>query len=97
MIGFRPISWLGAELTYFDLGHPEGTLSVTTNGQVQGYPANASFKGEAAFGMIYLPIPLIDVYAKVGVARAHSWFAGLIRRRTTYAIEERRAALLHFG
>jgi opacity protein-like surface antigen len=68
MVGFRPISFLGAEVSYLNLGHPSGSLA--------SFPASVSMKGEAAFAVLYLPIPIIDVYAKAGVARIQSSASG---------------------
>ncbi|HEY7888673.1 MAG TPA: outer membrane beta-barrel protein [Steroidobacteraceae bacterium] len=72
MVGIRPISFLGAEVTYMDLGQsairgsggvvPGGLGSLVTGEQV-------SQKGEALFGLLYLPIPIIDVYVKAGLSR----------------------------
>jgi opacity protein-like surface antigen len=72
MLGIRPISFLGAEITYVDFGQVSvGNYSV--NGVVSGgpYPAlvQVSQKGEAAYGLFYLPVPIIDVYVKAGVSR----------------------------
>jgi opacity protein-like surface antigen len=65
LAGWRPISLLGIEAEYTDLGNKgidtyAGTAHVSTN-------ANAT----AAYVLGYLPVPLpwIDVYGKVGVAR----------------------------
>ncbi|HET9107779.1 MAG TPA: outer membrane beta-barrel protein [Steroidobacteraceae bacterium] len=66
MLGVRPVSFLGAEITYMDLGQhawpspPAGVLFK--NGQV-------SQKGEGAFAVLYLPVPLITVYLKAGLSR----------------------------
>jgi opacity protein-like surface antigen len=68
MVGLRPISLLGAELSYMDFGHPNSSLF--------GYPANTSMRGASAFGILYLPIPIVDVYVKAGVARIHSAVSG---------------------
>jgi opacity protein-like surface antigen len=68
MVGLRPISPLGAELSYMDFGHPSGTLF--------GLPADASMRGVSAFGILYLPLPVIDVFAKAGVARIQSATSG---------------------
>lgn len=68
MVGARPISWLGAEIDYIDFGKPHGTLF--------GYPADASLKGAAAFGVLYLPVPVIDLYLKWGIARLQSSVSG---------------------
>lgn len=72
MLGIRLISFLGAEVDYIDLGQQ----SVRGPGQgVPGEPGafvsaeQVSQKGEAAFGMLYLPVPVIDVYVKAGVSR----------------------------
>lgn len=72
VVGVRLLSFLGAELTYMDFG----TASVTLfNEPVPGLPqtslrtAQASQKGETAFALLYLPVPVIDVYVKAGIAR----------------------------
>ena len=65
MVGLRPISLLGAELAYIDLGHPSGRLGLQPNGDV-------SMKGAAAFGVLHLPVPLIDIFLKAGVVRLQS-------------------------
>jgi hypothetical protein len=68
MVGIRPISLVGAELAYVDFGHPSGNIFT--------YPANASLKGAAAFGILYLPVPIIDLYVKGGLARLQSDLRG---------------------
>ena len=71
--GVRPISLLGAEIAYMDFGHPN---DYTYYGN-QDTRATAT----ALFGLAYLPLPLpiLDVYGKAGVAhlqyRAGSSFA----------------------
>jgi hypothetical protein len=52
--GIRMLGVLGAELNYVDLG----TSSVGG--------ARARTKATDAFAMVFLPIPLVDVYGKVG-------------------------------
>jgi len=69
MSGLRPISLLGAEVDYMDFGHPGGSLN--------GAPASATLKGAAAFGVLYLPVPVIDIYAKAGLARLQSSLGGV--------------------
>jgi opacity protein-like surface antigen len=72
MIGVRPISIIGAELAYVDFGHPSGAVGT---GAASIGPANATasadvtLKGPAAFAMLYLPVPVVDVYLKAGEAR----------------------------
>jgi hypothetical protein len=69
VIGVRPISFVGAELEYIDFGRVRGSIPGTfLIGNVQGdLHSNAT----ALFGVVYLPlpVPLLDVYAKAGVAR----------------------------
>jgi opacity protein-like surface antigen len=72
MLGIRLLSFLGAEVDYVDLGQQ----SIRGPGQPVPGEAGAnvlaeqvSQKGEAAFGMLYLPVPVIDVYVKAGVSR----------------------------
>ncbi|MGH8318242.1 MAG: outer membrane beta-barrel protein [Steroidobacteraceae bacterium] len=66
MLGIRPVSFLGAEITYMDFGQissgPGAGGSYPTAVQV-------SQKGEAAFALLYLPVPVIDVYVKAGLSR----------------------------
>jgi hypothetical protein len=64
MMGLRPIGLFGAELEYLDFGHPSG--------MVGGWPTDLAMKGTAAFAVVYLPLPLLDLYAKAGVARLQS-------------------------
>ena len=64
VLGVRPISLVGAEIDYIDFGKPDG--------HAFGFPASASIKGVAAFGVLYLPAPVVDIYLKAGVARLES-------------------------
>ena len=64
MMGLRPIALFGAELEYLDFGHPSG--------MVGGWPTDLAMRGSAAFAVVYLPLPLLDLYAKAGVARLQS-------------------------
>jgi opacity protein-like surface antigen len=68
MIGMRAFSLLGTELAYIDFGHPNGTL--------ESKPADLNMKGAAAFGVLYLPVPIVDIYAKAGLARIQSRLNG---------------------
>ncbi|HYL70705.1 MAG TPA: outer membrane beta-barrel protein [Candidatus Dormibacteraeota bacterium] len=66
MAGVRVLSLVGAEIEYFDFGHPERAFSSS------GVIASTDVKmtGAAAFGMLYLlPVPILDLYVKAGVAR----------------------------
>jgi opacity protein-like surface antigen len=64
MVGIRPISLIGAELSYIDFGHPSGNINVA--------PSNVSEKGADAFAVLYLPVPVVDVFVKAGLARLQS-------------------------
>lgn len=57
--GFRFASMFGAELNYIDFG------------EASGDGAAVEYKGLAAYGLFYLPLPLpiLDVYAKAGLAK----------------------------
>jgi hypothetical protein len=68
MVGLRPLPLLGAELSYMDFGHPAGSLFAK--------PADASMRGESAFGVVYLPIPMVDVFVKAGAAHIQSTVTG---------------------
>lgn len=70
-LGVRPVSLLGAEITYMDFGRQawlppavevRGWGNIISGGQ-------ASQKGEAAFALLYLPIPIVSVYLKAGLSR----------------------------
>jgi opacity protein-like surface antigen len=72
-LGVRPLSVIGAELSYFDLG----SVRVTTDAATAGY-ARAEQRGVALYGVGYLPIPVpfLDVFGKAGVARTRSVLDG---------------------
>lgn len=63
IVGLRPLKLIGAELEYLDFGHPGATLA-------DGAAIDATIRGSALFGLLYLPLPLpaLGLYAKVGVA-----------------------------
>jgi len=71
--GVRPLSLIGAEVAYVDFGHPNRSFGSVTN--TSGVPvgstasADVQLSGEAAYGIVYLPIPVVDLYAKAGMAR----------------------------
>ncbi len=72
-LGVRALDMLGAEVDYFDLGRG-GVSNLDTVGGSAGVASSASVgqKGEAAFAMLYLPIPIVDFYLKAGVDRIGS-------------------------
>jgi len=62
--GIRPIPLIGAELSYIDFGHPSGDINAVSS--------NVSEKGADAFAVLYLPVPVVDVFVKAGLARLQS-------------------------
>ena len=72
MAGVRGLYLLGAEVDYFHLG--SGGVSPPFSGIGTLGGAHLSQQGEAVFGLLYLPIPvpMLDVYVKAGVARLTS-------------------------
>ena len=72
MLGVRVLSFLGAEVAYVDLGQHSlrgPGQPVTGLGGTAVTSEQASQKGAAAFALLYLPVPIIDVYVKAGVSR----------------------------
>lgn len=73
--GMRMLSVLGVEMDYFHLGG--GTASPYFSPSLSSIvsltssltSAHISQKGEAVFAMLYLPVPIVTVYVKAGVAR----------------------------
>jgi hypothetical protein len=55
-LGFRPIDLLAAEVSYIDFGRAFNGINY------------ADTYAAGAFALAFLPIPLIDVYGKVGLA-----------------------------
>lgn len=78
MIGIRAISLLGAEIDYMDFGQRSGFNPGPVTGSPLVTQARASQKGEAAFAMLYLPIPIIDVYVKAGLSRITTDMSGSV-------------------
>jgi len=68
IVGVRPISLMGAEASYVDFGHPYGRLPTAL--------ADLDLKGTAVFGVLYLPVPVLDLYLKAGVSSLRSQFNG---------------------
>jgi len=75
--GVRPISLIGAEIEYVDFG--SSTASNTVTGFGFRYNLNLSAKAEAAYGVLYapIPVPFLDVYGKAGVARLQTSTSGI--------------------
>jgi len=62
--GVRPLSWLAAEGDYIDLGSNSGTNSAGSSGTTNG-SAFAAY----AVGFLPIPLPIVDIFGKVGLAR----------------------------
>jgi len=76
MAGIRPLSVLGAEVTYVDFGSVNAAANLPST-PIQGglnVTATSHPKAAALFAVGYLPIPLpyLDVFAKAGVAQLRS-------------------------
>ena len=65
--GVRPLNWLAGEVDYIDLGSGNST-TTTSAGNVS---AHADGRAVAAYAVGFFPIPLpvVDVFGKMGVAR----------------------------
>lgn len=74
--GLRPMSFIGAELEYLDFGSPTASHVPARSGL--GYTIHTRSRAVAAFGVLYaaIPVPLLDVFGKVGLARLHSTSSG---------------------
>jgi opacity protein-like surface antigen len=75
--GVRPLPFIGAEVSYMDFGK----VSSPTGEPVAGLPGvvvsseQASQKGETAFALLYLPVPIVEAYLKGGLSRITTNFA----------------------
>jgi opacity protein-like surface antigen len=72
MAGIRLLSFLGAEVDYMDFGRVSSTAGQAFSGPQYEAIVNseqASQKGEAAFAVLYLPVPIIDIFVKAGLSR----------------------------
>ena len=70
LAGIHPIPGFGVEAEYVNFGHPTGTLAA-------GAPADVKMNAAAAFAVWTLPIPVIDVFLKGGLARVQSTAKGV--------------------
>jgi len=69
MAGVRLVSLFGVEVDYLDFGHPNTTVPMAQTIVGVNVVADAKLSGSAAYALFYLPIPVVDVYIKGGVAR----------------------------
>ncbi len=72
-LGVRALELLGAEADYFNLGSGSVSNPASIGGNSVGVSnATVSQKGEAVFAMLYLPVPIVNIYLKAGVDRITS-------------------------
>lgn len=69
LVGLRPMSLAGAEIEYLDFGRPSGTVGTIPLVSAVPISADVKMKGAAAFGVLYLPVPVVDIYLKAGLGR----------------------------
>jgi opacity protein-like surface antigen len=69
LAGIRPIPFVGAEAEYIDFGHPSSTDGYFDGLNGSDYSADSHPKAGVLSAVGYLPLPFLDVFAKVGVAR----------------------------
>lgn len=69
LVGLRPLPFVGAELEYIDFGNAGGNDGYYSS--YYDYGVSAHPKATVLYGLGYLPLPLpfLDVYGKLGVAR----------------------------
>lgn len=61
IVGFRPLDSFGVEVNYVDLGKDSASLGpVVTSADAKAY---------AAYAVGFIALPLVDLYAKAGLAR----------------------------
>ncbi len=60
IVGIRPLDFIGAELNYVDLGSERQSIG--------GLDARVEGTALTGYGVLFLPLPFLDLYAKAGVA-----------------------------
>jgi opacity protein-like surface antigen len=78
--GLQPLPFLGAELQYLDFGH-------TAQGIAGPYPYYQRAHAMAVFATGAVPLPFVDLYAKVG--------AGLVHTKATGFLADSNYCILH--
>jgi len=70
-VGWHPISLLGFEASYRDLGSESAVTSVNLIDYTNTYTGHVHATAMTLQGLLYAPIPVphLDLYAKVGVSR----------------------------
>ena len=65
--GVHPLKWLALEADYIDLG--SGSTSTLSNESTNTTHADSSAWVAYAIGFLPVPLPVVDFFGKVGVAR----------------------------
>lgn len=65
--GVRPLNWLAGELDYIDLG--SGSSTTTSSGGNVTAHADGQALAAYAVGFLPIPLPIVEFYGKVGLAR----------------------------
>jgi len=68
LAGVRPLSFLGVEADYMDLGSGSGNLFQPTGEQSSTHSDAKAFAAYAV-GFLPVPVPFLDLYAKAGLSR----------------------------
>jgi opacity protein-like surface antigen len=105
LAGVRPLSFLGVEADYLDLGSGSGSLFQPGSGGPSSTHSDAKAFAAFAVGFLPVPVPFLDLYAKAGLSRwklagdtTTPGFAGLFafsRNGTAFAWGA--GAQVHFG
>lgn len=67
--GVRPLNWLAVEADYIDLGSGSSGTTVHTEGTDSTHADSSAWAVYAVGFLPPLPVPAVDFYGKVGVAR----------------------------
>jgi len=76
--GMRPISLLGVELSYVELGRARATLGAPGTASTVIATARQSGGSIYAIGYLPLPVPLLDIYGKAGTTRMETNLDGFL-------------------
>ena len=69
LAGVRPLSFLGVEADYMDLGSGSGSLFQPGSGGQSSTHSDAKAFAAYAVGFLPVPVPFLDLYAKAGLSR----------------------------
>ena len=78
IVGIRPISILGVEAEYIDFGQPYRHRHYDYN--VYGSDSQPTATAVFAVGYLPIPIPFLDIFAKVGAARLSTYLTDFVQQ-----------------